>query len=72
MLFLGSTGLILPGALGFLPWLVPCAAALLAVMMLASIPLHIRCREEAKVFVSIILFTLCVLVAAGRWLVVPL
>jgi hypothetical protein len=72
MLFLGCAGLVLPGALGFLSWLVPCSAALLAVMMLASIPLHLRCREDAKVFVSIILFALCVLVAIGRWMVVPL
>ncbi|MGD0707833.1 MAG: DoxX family protein [Anaerolineaceae bacterium] len=72
ILFLGGAGLILPGALGFLTWLVPCAAALLAVMMLASIPLHLRCREDAKVFVSIILFALCALVAIGRWLILPL
>jgi hypothetical protein len=72
LLFLGGAGLILPGALGFLPWLVPYSAALLAVMMLVSIPLHLHCREDAKVFVSIILFALCALVAIGRWLILPL
>ncbi len=71
LLFLGALGLILPGALGFLPWLAPGSAALLAVLMLLSIPLHLKSREDAKVFADVILFVLCVLVAVGRWTVAP-
>lgn len=71
-LFVGSLALILPGAVGFAEWLTPWAAALLAALMLAAVVFHLRCAEEPKVAVDLVLFGLGAFVAVGRWLVVPL
>jgi len=63
-----SLGLTLPVALGFLPWLTPLSAAILAGMLLLSIPLHVKSRDKPMVFVSIILLVLCAIVIYGRWI----
>ena len=70
--FLGGLSLVLPAASGSLGWLVPWAAALLAVMSLLSIGLHTVARQSPKIWVSLILFALAAFVAYGRWLIVPL
>jgi putative oxidoreductase len=70
--FLGAASLILPGALGFLPWLTPLVAALLAVMMLLALGFHMTCRETPKIAVSLVLFALCAFLAYGRWILAPL
>jgi hypothetical protein len=59
--------LILPFALGFLPWLTPLSAAILAGMLLLSIPLHIKSRDKPMIFVSVILFAFSAIVVFGRW-----
>lgn len=70
-LLLGSVGLVAP-ALADLPgWLAPVSAGGLGVMMLASIPLHLKGREKAKIFADVILFVLCAFVAYGRWVIAP-
>lgn len=63
-----ALALILPHAQGFLPW----TASLAALMMLLATGFHLRCREEPKVWVSLILFGLAVILAYGRWTVSPL
>ncbi len=68
LVFLGCIGLVLPGVISKLLWLTPIIALILAVFMLVAIFFHIRCREKPKIFASIILFTLSVGVAIGRWL----
>jgi uncharacterized membrane protein YphA (DoxX/SURF4 family) len=70
-LCLGSAGLVLPGVMDTLTWLTPWAAATLAGMMLASIIFHHISRDHPKVWVSLILFALCALVAYGRWVIAP-
>jgi len=72
VVFLGCVGLVGPGALGLLTWLTPFVAAVLAVMLLLSIPLHYRCRDKPKIFASIILFILAAFLAYGRWVIDPL
>ena len=72
IMVLASLGLILPGALGTLPWLTPLSAAFLAGMLLISIPLHIRSRDKPMIFVSAILFAIACFVAYGRWVLAPL
>jgi uncharacterized membrane protein YphA (DoxX/SURF4 family) len=67
LLLLCALGLILPQALGFLPWLTPLSAAVLAVMLLISIPLHIQSRDKPMIFVSVILFAFSAIVVFGRW-----
>ena len=72
LLMVGSAGLISPAFLDLSAWLVPAVATGLGVMMLASIPLHLKCRDNARVFVSGILFILCAFVAHGRWVMAPI
>lgn len=72
LMALGSLGLILPGVLRALPWLTPVCAALLAVMLLVSIPLHIKSRDKPMIFVSLILFAMAAFLAYGRWVLIPL
>jgi len=69
--FLSTIGLILPAAIGVLPWLTSLSAAVLALMMLCAIGLHLLCRERAKVVVGIVLFALAAFVAYGRWVIAP-
>ena len=65
---LAGLGLVLPAASGFLP-LTASAAAL---MMLIATGFHLRCREEPKVWVSLILFALAGFLAYGRWMISPI
>lgn len=51
--------------------LAPWTAAVLAVMLLASIAFHIKCRESSKAWVSLILFAMAAFVAYGRWVLAP-
>jgi putative oxidoreductase len=64
---LGAIGLVLPAAIGTLAWLTPWVAAALAVILLASIAFHVVCREQPKIWVSLILCALAAFVAYGRW-----
>ena len=60
---LTGLGLVLPIANGFLPW----TASATALMMLVATGFHLRCREEPKVWVSLILFALAAILAYGKW-----
>jgi hypothetical protein len=69
--FLAGVALVLPAALGVLPALTPLSAAALALMMLAAIALHARCREDGSVVVCLVLLALAAFVAYGRWAIAP-
>jgi uncharacterized membrane protein YphA (DoxX/SURF4 family) len=69
---LSAIGLVLPALSPALAWLVPWAAAWLALMLLVSIGLHVLSRKSPKIWVSLILFTLSALAAYGRWAIAPL
>jgi len=69
--FIGTIGLILPGALGSATWITPVTAVILSIMLLFSIFFHIKSREKPKIFVSLVLFAFTVFVAYGRWVLVP-
>jgi hypothetical protein len=65
--FFGALALILPGLLGFPSIVTPLAAMAVVVLLLASIPLHLRSREKPKIFVSLVLAVFAIIVAIGRW-----
>ncbi|MET0724996.1 MAG: DoxX family protein [Leifsonia sp.] len=65
--FLGAVGLILPMALGILPWLTPLAAFGLFITMIAAAVLHVRRGEAGSLPVNIVLGLLALLVGIG-WL----
>ena len=59
---LTGLGLVLPAANGFLPF----TASAAALLMLIATGFHLRCREEPKVWVSLILFAMAAFLAYGR------
>lgn len=59
---LAAIGVLLPVRFGIFPLIYA------GVILLASIPFHLRCREKPKVFVSLILFMLVCAVYYGRWI----
>lgn len=69
---LGALGLILPGITGILPILTPIAAAALVVLMLGAVFTHVRLKEFDKVSTPIFPLILALLVAIGRFWVLPL
>lgn len=62
----GSAGLILPDALGNQQWITTWTTVVLGVMLLFSIVFHVRYRDQPKVFVSLILFTISAIVVFVR------
>jgi len=69
---LGALGLILPGVTGILPILTPIAAAALVALMLGAVFTHIRLKEGAKMTAPLLPLFLALLVAIGRFFVLPL
>ena len=65
-------GLTLPGFTRVLPWLVPCAAAGLMVVMLCASILHAARGEVSATVTTAILFALVTFVAYTRWRVKPI
>jgi hypothetical protein len=63
----GALGLILPGALGLAPMLVPLAATGLALTMVAAIVTHVRLGETDRLVVPIVLLALALFVAIERF-----
>ncbi len=65
---LGALGIILPWATGILPWLTPLAAIGLAMTMAGAFLTHLRRNELIPTgIVNIILFSLAVFTAVGRY-----
>ena len=60
--------LVLPAAQSLLPFV----ASFAGLMMLIATGFHLRCREEPKVWVSLILFALAAFLAYGRSYLHPL
>jgi uncharacterized membrane protein YphA (DoxX/SURF4 family) len=63
---LGATGLILPGALGIAPVLVPLAALGLVVIMIGAVITRIRRREFTFMLADLAYLVLAAFVAWGR------
>lgn len=66
---LGGVGLIVPWLTGILPVLTPVAAICLAIIMAGAIKTHVDLKEP--VAPAAILGVLCVVVAVGRFALVP-
>ncbi|MFE7406000.1 DoxX family protein [Isoptericola sp. NPDC057559] len=64
---LGAVGVILPWATGVAPVLTPVAAVGLAITQVGAIPLHVRLGEGKSLPVNVVLLTLAVFVAVGRF-----
>ncbi len=63
---LGAVGVVLPGLVDVATWLVPAAAAGLAVIMAGAIITHGRRREVPNVAINVVLLALAIFVVIGR------
>jgi hypothetical protein len=64
---IGALGLILPGALGVAPGLLPVAALGLVLAMIGAIMTHVRYGETERLVVPIVLLGLALFVAIERF-----
>jgi uncharacterized membrane protein YphA (DoxX/SURF4 family) len=69
---LAAAGLTLPGITRILPWLIPCAAAGLMVVMIGATILHITRGEMSSAMTTAVLLALLTFVAYMRWKVKPI
>jgi len=69
---LAAIGLTLPGITRVLPWLIPCAAGGLMIVMIAATVFHMRRSEASSAMTTAILFVLATFVAYMRWKVHPI
>jgi uncharacterized membrane protein YphA (DoxX/SURF4 family) len=69
---LAAIGLTLPGITRVQPWLIPCAAAGLMIVMVSATIFHIIRGEISSAITTAILFVLVAFVAYMRWKVNPI
>jgi uncharacterized membrane protein YphA (DoxX/SURF4 family) len=68
----GALGLILPGATGIAPILVPLAASGLALEQICAAVVHLRRGESSNIVANLILIALALFIAWGRFGAYPL
>ena len=69
---LAAVGLTLPGLTRVYPWLVPCAAAGLIIVMISATMFHIMRGEVSSAIITAVLLLLATSVAYMRWKVLPI
>jgi hypothetical protein len=69
---LAAVGLTLPGITRILPWLIPCAAAGVMVVMIGATIFHTVRGELSSAIVTAILLVMATFVAYMRWKVMPI
>ena len=77
-LFLGvaevmaAIGLTLPGLTGVKPWLVPCAAVGIMIVLASATVYHLIRGEISSAIITLVMLVLATSVAYLRWRVVPI
>ena len=77
-LFLGvaevaaALGLTAPGWAGILPWLVPCAASGVVIVLVSATVLHLWRGETSSAVITMLLLLMSTAIAFLRWHVLPL
>lgn len=69
---LAAAGLTLPGVTRILPWLVPCAAAGVMVVMVSATFFHLVRGEVSSAATTFVLLAMASFVAYMRWRVAPI
>jgi uncharacterized membrane protein YphA (DoxX/SURF4 family) len=69
---LAGIGLTLPGMTRIMPWLVPCAAAGVMIVMIAATILHLVRAEYGPAGTTVVLLIMATYVAYMRWKVKPI
>ena len=69
---LAAVGLTLPGATRIQPWLIPCAAAGVMIVMISATIFHIARGEISSAITTAILLMMATFVAYMPWKVMPI
>ena len=69
---LAAVGLTLPGMTRVMPWLVPCAAAGIMIVMVSATVFHIARNEMSSAAVTLLLLVMATFVAYMRVKVLPI
>jgi putative oxidoreductase len=69
---LAAVGLTLPGFSRIQPWLVPCAAAGIMIVMICATIFHLTRGEVSSAVTAVVLLAIATLVAYMRWRVAPI
>src|SRR6476659_8490482 len=69
---LAAVGLTLPGFTRIQPWLVPCAAAGIMIVLISATVFHLMRGEVSSAIVTILLLAMATFVAYMRWRVAPI
>jgi hypothetical protein len=69
---LATVGLTLPGLTRIQPWLVPCAAAGIMIVMICASVFHVSRGELSSAATTLVLLAVATFVAYMRWRVVPI
>jgi uncharacterized membrane protein YphA (DoxX/SURF4 family) len=69
---LAAVGLTLPGITRIQPWLVPCAAAGVMIVMINATIFHIARNEISSAIITAVLLAMATFVAHMRWRVLPI
>ena len=69
---LAAVGLTLPGLTRIQPWLVPCAAAGIMIVMISATILHVTRNEVSAAITTLVLLAMATYVAYMRWRVAPI
>jgi uncharacterized membrane protein YphA (DoxX/SURF4 family) len=69
---LAAVGLTLPGITRVVPWLIPCAAVGLMIVMIGATVVHVTRGESGSAVTTGILFVAAAFVAYMRWKVEPI
>jgi uncharacterized membrane protein YphA (DoxX/SURF4 family) len=69
---LAAVGLTLPGITRIQPWLVPCAAVGIMIVMISATIFHIARNEVSSAIVTAVLLAVATFIAHMRWRVVPI
>jgi putative oxidoreductase len=69
---LAAVGLTLPGITRVLPWLVPCAAVGIMIVMISATIFHLARGELSSALVTLVLLVIATFVAYMRWKIMPI
>ena len=69
---LAAIGLTLPGLTGVKPWLVPCAAVSIMVVLISATVYHLIRGEISSAITTLVLLAIATAVAYLRWQVAPI
>jgi uncharacterized membrane protein YphA (DoxX/SURF4 family) len=69
---LAAVGLTLPGVTRILPWLVPCAAVGVMIVLISATVLHVVRGEISSAAVTAVLLAVASFIAYARWRIAPI